>query len=146
MDGSTYAVFNQHITDVEELIATLVDFEIIVAMRERTAFPREVVERLEALELLVTTGSRNAAIDADALAELGITYCGTGGQVQSTAELTWALILACARHLPTEVANVANGGWMTTVGTDLYGATLGLCGLGRIGAMVGRVGAASAWT
>ncbi|MGB5757005.1 MAG: D-2-hydroxyacid dehydrogenase family protein [Acidimicrobiales bacterium] len=143
LDGRVdVAVFNQHITDVEELIATLVDFEIIVAMRERTAFPREVVERLEALELLVTTGSRNAAIDADALAELGITYCGTGGQVQSTAELTWALILACARHLPTEVANVANGGWMTTVGTDLYGATLGLCGLGRIGAMVARVGAA----
>lgn len=135
-------VFNEHIAEAEDLVAALANFEIIVAMRERTTFPREVLEQLPALELLVTTGSRNAAIDAEALAELGIVYCGTGGQVQSTAELTWALILACARHVPTEVANVANGGWMTTVGTDLYGATLGLCGLGRIGAMVARVGAA----
>jgi phosphoglycerate dehydrogenase-like enzyme len=62
--------------------------------------------------------------------------------VHSTAELTWALILACARHLPAEIANVRAGGWMTSVGTDLHGATLGLCGLGRIGAMVATVGRA----
>ncbi|MFT7599165.1 MAG: phosphoglycerate dehydrogenase-like enzyme [Acidimicrobiales bacterium] len=135
-------VFDQHIDDVEHLVAALDGFEIIVAMRERTPFPRSVLERLGALELLVTTGNRNAAIDAAACADLGITYCGTGGRVQSTAELTWALILGCARHLPTEVGNVADGGWMTTVGTDLHGATLGLCGLGRIGAMVAEVGKA----
>lgn len=135
-------VFTEHIPDPDDLVRSLQDFEIIVAMRERTPFPRSILERLPALKLLVTTGARNAAIDGAACADLGITYCGTGGQVQSTAELTWALILACARHIPTEVANVDGGGWMTTVGTDLYGATLGLCGLGRIGGMVAEVGRA----
>lgn len=135
-------VFTDHIGDTEHLVAALDGFEIVVAMRERTPFPRSVLERLGALELLVTTGARNAAVDVQACAELGITCSGTGGQVHSTAELTWALILACARHLPTELENVDSGGWMTTVGSDLHGATLGMCGLGRIGAMVARVGAA----
>jgi phosphoglycerate dehydrogenase-like enzyme len=101
-----------------------------------------VLERLPDLRLLVTTGARNAAIDAKACSDLGIVYCGTGSRVQSTAELTWALILGAARHLPEEVANVNSGGWMTTVGADLFGATLGMCGLGRIGAMVAEVGKA----
>jgi phosphoglycerate dehydrogenase-like enzyme len=120
----------------------LAPYEIVVAMRERTAFPRSVLERLANLKLLVTTGPRNAAIDVAAANEAGITVCGTGGDVHSTSELTWALILACARQLPTEVANVRGGGWMTTVGRDLDGQTLGLCGLGRIGAMVAAVGRA----
>jgi len=135
-------VFDHHIADPDELVAALEPFEIVVAMRERTAFPRPVLERLGNLELLVTTGPRNAVIDAGDCAALGITYCGTGGSVHSTAELTWALILACARHLPAEIASVRAGGWMTGVGTDLHGATLGLLGLGRIGAMVARVGQA----
>lgn len=143
LDGRVeVTVFDRHIVDPDELVATLAPFEIVVAMRERTAFPRLVLERLTALELLVTTGPRNAVIDAQDCADLGITYCGTGGSVHSTAELTWALILACARHIPTEVANVRDGGWMTTVGADLHGATLGLCGLGRIGGMVAQVGQA----
>jgi phosphoglycerate dehydrogenase-like enzyme len=141
-DRVAVTVFDHHIADPDALVAALEGFEIVVAMRERTAFPRSVLERLEALELLVTTGPRNAVISEQDCADLGITYCGTGGQVHSTAELTWALILACARHVPTEVANVRRGGWMTTVGTDLHGATLGLCGLGRIGGMVAEVGQA----
>ncbi len=143
LDGRVdVTVFDHHIADVDELVATLEPFEIVVAMRERTAFPRPVLERLGNLELLVTTGPRNAVIDAADCAALGIAYCGTGGSVHSTAELTWALILACARHIPTEIEAVRNGGWMTTVGADLHGATLGLCGLGRIGGMVARVGQA----
>lgn len=135
-------VFRQHVDEAGALVEALQPFEVVVAMRERTAFPREVLERLPNLRLLVTTGPRNAAIDTAACAELGITLCGTGGDVHSTSELTWALILACARHLPTEVANVRSGGWMTTVGADLAGRTLGLCGLGRIGGLVARVGSA----
>ena len=143
LDGRVeVTVFDRHIADPDELVAALAPFEIVVAMRERTAFPRSVLERLNGLELLVTTGPRNAVIDAGDCADLGITYCGTGGSVHSTAELTWALILACARHIPTEIANVRDGGWMTTVGADLHGATLGMCGLGRIGAMVAQVGQA----
>jgi phosphoglycerate dehydrogenase-like enzyme len=135
-------VFEEHLDDEEALVEALQPFAIVVAMRERTPFGRAVLERLGNLELLVTTGNRNAVIDVDACRALGVTYCGTGGELHSTAELTWALILACARHLPTEVANVRGGGWMTTVGADLYGRTLALCGLGRIGGLVARVGAA----
>ncbi|MPY95068.1 MAG: D-2-hydroxyacid dehydrogenase family protein [Acidimicrobiia bacterium] len=135
-------VFREHLADEDALVEALQRFEIVVAMRERTPFPRAVLERLPKLELLVTTGNRNAAIDVAACADHGVTLCGTGGSVESTAELTWALILACARHLPEEVANVRGGGWMSTVGADLGGRTLGLCGLGRIGALVARVGTA----
>lgn len=135
-------VFRDHLDDPDELRARLEPFDVVVAMRERTPFPRELLAGLPRLRLLVTTGPRNAAIDVDACAELGVTLCGTSGSVQSTVELTWALILACARHLPTEVDNVREGRWMTTMGTDLAGATLGLLGLGRIGGAVARIGAA----
>ena len=137
-----YDVFEDHVDDPDVLVTRLRPYEAVVAMRERTPFGRDVLSRLPNLELLVTTGPRNAVIDEAACAEFGITLCGTGGSVQSTAELTWALILAAARHLPEEVANVRGGGWMTTVGTDLHGATLGLLGLGRIGSMVATVGSA----
>ena len=110
-------------------------------MRERTAFPRAVLERLPDLRLLVTTGLRNAAIDVGAANELGIVVSGTWGIVSNTAELTWALILAVARRLPDEVASVRAGGWQRAVGADLDGRTLGLLGLGNIGSRVARVGA-----
>ena len=135
-------VFRRHIDGEDQLVAELAPYEIVVAMRERAPFPRSVLERLDNLKLLVTTGPRNAAIDVAAAREAGIMVCGTGGDVHSTSELTWALILACVRQLPTEVANVRRGGWMTTVGGDLDGRTLGLLGLGRIGALVGAVGRA----
>jgi len=134
--------FRDHVDDETTLVERLHDFEVVVAMRERTAFPRQVLERLPRLELLITTGPFNAVIDTTAATEQGVTVCGTGGVLHNTAELTWALILACARHIPTEDANVKSGGWMTTVGTDLHGRTLGLCGAGRLGGLVGRIGAA----
>ena len=134
--------FTDHLDDADALVARLAGFPIVVAMRERTAFPRTVLERLPDLRLLITTGMGNAAIDQRACTDLGITYCGTSGVGRNTAELTWALILASLRHIPEEVANVRSGGWMTTVGTDVARSTLGLCGLGRIGAQVARVGAA----
>lgn len=143
LDGRVEAVsFGDHIVGTDALVDRLADFDIVVAMRERTPFPRAVLERLPKLELLVTTGPFNAAIDIDAAAEIGITVCGTGGAIFNTSELTWALILACARHVPTEDANVRSGGWMTTVGTDLHGKTLALCGAGRLGGIVGTVGEA----
>jgi phosphoglycerate dehydrogenase-like enzyme len=135
-------VRREHIYGEDALVAALAGAPVVVAMRERTAFPRSVLERLPDLRLLVTTGMRNAALDMAACADLGITVCGTSGNVHSTSELTWALILACARHIPAEVSNVRSGGWMTTVGADLFGRTLGLCGLGNIGAMVATVGKA----
>ncbi len=137
-----YDAFTDHVEDREALVERLRPYEAVVAMRERTTFDRALLDRLPNLRLLVTTGMRNAAIDEDACLERGITLCGTSGSVQSTAELTWALILAALRQVPTEIANVRAGRWMSTIGTDLHGATLGLAGLGRIGAMVAQVGKA----
>jgi phosphoglycerate dehydrogenase-like enzyme len=143
LDGRVEVVsFTDHLDDEDALAAHLAGFPIVVAMRERTPFPRSLIERLPDLELLVTTGPFNAAIDIAAASERGIVMCGTGGVPFNTSELTWALILACARHIPEEDRNVKSGGWMTTVGTDLYGHTLGLLGAGRLGGAVARVGAA----
>src|SRR4051794_10532908 len=111
-------------------------------MRERTPFPRSLLERLPDLRLLVTTGAKNASIDVAAAVERGVLVCGTGAHPPGTAELTWALILSIARHLPEEMANVRTGGWQTTVGIDLAGRRLGIVGLGRLGTRVARIGQA----
>ena len=118
------------------LAEALEPFEVIVAMRERTAFPRSLVARLDKLRLLVTTGMANAALDLDALAEAQVTVCGTGGSPASTLELTWALLLAVSRHLCEEDRSIRAGGWQHTIGPELAGRTLGLVGLGRIGKLM----------
>jgi phosphoglycerate dehydrogenase-like enzyme len=124
------------------LVRRLRGFDVVVAMRERTPFPRAVLERLPDLRLLVTTGARNAAIDVAAAAEHGVTVCGTRAYAPATAELTWALILAVARKVPREDASIRAGGWQQTVGSDLAGGTLGVLGLGRLGERVARIGRA----
>jgi phosphoglycerate dehydrogenase-like enzyme len=131
-------VFTEHSDDVDHLEP----FDVIMAMRERTPFPRERLARLPNLRLLVTTGMGNAAIDTQAARELGITVAGTGGTPTHTAELTWGLILALARHIPREDAAVRGGGWQHTVGFELAGRTLGVIGLGRLGSQVARIGEA----
>jgi phosphoglycerate dehydrogenase-like enzyme len=108
-------------------------------MRERTAFPRELLRQLPQLRLLVTTGMRNAAIDMAAAKELGITMCGTRADGATTAELTWSLILALVRPVQLDDAHVRGGGWQRQIGGDLGGRTLGLVGLGRQGSRVARV-------
>lgn len=122
--------------------AALARFDVLVAMRERTRFPAEVLERLTDLRLLVSTGPRNAAIDLEAARRLGITVCGTGYFASPTIEHTWALILAASRNLPAETASMRDGGWQLSLGTGLHGKTLGLLGLGRIGSEVARIGQA----
>lgn len=135
-------VFTEHIADQDELVRALAGFDVVVAMRERTPFPAALLSRLPDLRLLVTTGQRNASIDVEAARRQGIVVCGTGYLPHPTVELTWALILAAARHLPTEVQAMREGGWQTTLGTGLRGRTLGLLGLGRLGSQVARVGQA----
>jgi phosphoglycerate dehydrogenase-like enzyme len=134
--------FSDTLTDEDALAERLQPFDVVVAMRERTAFPRTLLERLPNLKLLVTTGRRNKSIDVGAANERGITVCGTGILPNGTAELTWGLILAVARHIPQEDASVRAGGWQKAVGTDLYGARLGIVGLGGQGSQVARVGLA----
>lgn len=134
---------DRHIADEEELASEVGDCEILVAMRERTRFSATLLARLPKLQLLVTTGMRNAAIDLDAAARRGIVVCGTGGSADPPVELTWALILALARHLVEEHAAFRTGGpWQSTIGRDLHGRRLGVIGLGRIGTKVARIGCA----
>ncbi|WP_448627720.1 D-2-hydroxyacid dehydrogenase family protein [Geodermatophilus sp. URMC 64] len=134
--------FADHVDDVDTLVRRLQPFDVIVAMRERTPFPRALLERLPNLKLLVTTGGTNKSIDVAAAAERGVVVCGTGAHPSGTAELTWALILAVARHVPQEDAAVRAGGWQQTVGLDLAGGTLGVIGLGRLGSRVAGIGQA----
>ena len=132
-----------HIADESELVSRIEDCDAVVVMRERTPFQRSLLARLPNLKLLVTTGMRNAAIDLQAAREHGVTVCGTASRSEPPAELTWALILALARHIVQEASAFrGNGPWQSTIGLDLHGRTLGLLGLGNIGGRVARVGAA----
>lgn len=136
-------VFNKHFTDRAEQVAAFRDFDIVVAMRERTPFDAEMVAALPKLRLLVTTGARNASIDLAACEAHGITVCGTGGVAGATAELAWALILALTRNIPAEVRDFKAGApWQPRVSHDLVGKRLGVIGLGRLGSRVARVGIA----
>src|SRR5215218_9790013 len=135
-------VFHDHVADEDDVVARLDAFDIVVAMRERTPFPRSLLSRLPNLKLLVTTGARNKSIDLDAATDLGITVCGTGNLPTPAVELTWALILAAVRNVPQEDAGMRAGGWQHTVGGDLAGGTLGVIGLGRLGERVARIGQA----
>ena len=134
--------FRDHLADLDLLVQRLKDFEIVVAMRERTPFPRALLEKLPRLRLLVTTGMRNASVDLAAARERGVVVCGTPGSAGTTGELTWGLILALFRQIPREDRLVREGKWQTTVGLGLAGKTLGIIGLGTIGSQVAKVGAA----
>jgi phosphoglycerate dehydrogenase-like enzyme len=141
-EAAEVTVFTDHVADAGPLVERLAPFDVIVAMRERTRFPRQILERLPRLRLLVSTGMGTAHIDTEATTELGITVSGTGGAAPPAAELTWALILGLARHVAAEDAGLRAGLWGQTVGTDLAGATLGVIGLGNLGRQVATVGLA----
>lgn len=135
-------VFQDHLKDEDALVGRLKDFEIVMAMRERTPFPRRVFERLPNLKLLTTTGMRNAAIDMQAATDHDVIVSGTGGVVYPTAELTWGLILSLLRHIHREDRAVRGGRWQISMGVDLHGKTLGVIGLGNLGSQVAAVGKA----
>lgn len=134
--------FQDHLSAEDDVARRLEPYEIVVAMRERTPFQRTLFSRLPNLKLLVTTGMRNASIDMCAAAERGVTVCGTDGLPYPTAELTWALILALVRKVPTEDAVTRAGQWQVTMGEGLQGKTLGVIGLGRLGSQVAAIGGA----
>ncbi|MGH8915368.1 MAG: D-2-hydroxyacid dehydrogenase family protein [Acidimicrobiia bacterium] len=134
--------YAEHIADREQLLSRLAGFEVVVVMRERTPFPREVLEGLPGLKLVVTTGAANASIDLKTAHQLGIIVSGTGSLPHPTGELTMMLILALARGLVTEIDSVRSGGWQVGLGRDLLGSTLGVIGLGRLGSQVTGLGQA----
>jgi phosphoglycerate dehydrogenase-like enzyme len=135
-------VFREPIPDPELLIETLEPFDVVCAMRERTPLPATVLERLPNLRLLATSGMQNAAIDLDAAHAAGIVVSGTGSSAAATAELTWALILGAARHLPAHDRSMREGGWQRHLGLALAGRRLGVIGLGRNGSAVATIGRA----
>lgn len=134
--------FDAPIADATELVRRLAPFDAILAMRERTAFPRSVLEQLPKLRLLITTGMWNASIDSAAAAELGIQVCGTRDVGHLTAELTLGLILALARQTPHEERALREGRWHVRLGHSVRGKTLGLLGLGNLGRQVAAFGRA----
>ncbi|SDW14600.1 D-2-hydroxyacid dehydrogenase family protein [Paenibacillus sp. CF384] len=133
---------NRHIDQQDELIELIADCEIVVIMRERTPFRASLLDKLPSLKLLITTGMRNASIDLEAAASKGIIVCGTGGAGNATAELTWALMLGLARHIVQEHNAIRSGQWQSTIGVDLYGKTLGVLGLGKLGSQIAKFGQA----
>jgi len=135
-------VFTDHLADQEAVVQRLTPFDVVCVMRERTPLPRSVIERLPGLRMIASTGPFNASIDVEAAKERGIYISTTGGYIESTVELTWALILASARRIVDETLSVRGGGWQTSVGHQLGGTVLGVLGLGRIGSRVARVGTA----
>ena len=134
--------FADHLDDLDAVAERLQGFDIIGIMRERTPFPAELLQRLPGLRLLVTTGRHNPAVDLAAATALGITVCGTPSPGHPTAELALGLILDLARGLTDHVGSVRAGDWQVGVGRDLYGATLGLLGLGNLGSRVAGFGLA----
>lgn len=140
--GTDLHVFHEHIAGPEALVSALHPFDVLVAMRERTPFPADLVQRLPNLRLLVTTGMRNLAIDLDACRKRGITVCGTGIAGTPTAELAWGLILALVKRIPEEDRALRAGCWQTGVTGSLAGKRLGLLGLGKLGTQMARIGLA----
>ncbi len=136
-------VHHTHFDTEESLLAAIADADVVVAMRERTAFPRALLAKLPRLKLLTTMARRNPSIDVRAAEELGITVCGTNSLDYPTSELTWGLILGLVRHIPQDDADMHRGGpWQPRAGIGLRGRTLGLLGLGRLGSEVAKVGQA----
>jgi len=135
-------VFNDHVADPDAVVERLLPFDVICVMRERTPLPRAVIEHLPRLKLIASTGSRNASIDMTAAEEHGIHVTATGYRSTPTIEMTWALILASARHIVRESSSVREGGWQTSVGAELDGKVLGVLGLGNIGGRFARIGLA----
>lgn len=136
--GMEVTNYSQHFGSDDDVVQEFAGYEILVVMRERTAFPRTVLERLPNLRLLVTTGMANSSIDLAAAHDLGIEVRGTGGSAAAAPELTWALLMALLRNIPAEDRNLRAGRWQQSVGLELSGRTLGVLGLGRIGRIVTR--------
>ena len=146
-----FTVFNEPFQNELETIEALKDFEALFIMRERTKITKSLISNLPTLKFIMTSGTRNKAIDLEATKEKKIIVCGTEINPNPAAELTWALILGLSRNLKQETDNMFQGYWQTTIGYELKGKRLGVIGLGKIGSQVAKVGKAfgmevSAWS
>ncbi|HZZ16553.1 MAG TPA: D-2-hydroxyacid dehydrogenase family protein [Candidatus Sulfotelmatobacter sp.] len=135
-------VFRDHLVNEDDVAQRLSPFDVVCIMRERTPMSASLLNRLPKLKFIASTGPRNASIDLATAEDRCITIAHTGYTSAPTIELTWALILASARHIPSESASVRVGGWQYTLGDDLAGKTLGILGLGNVGSGVAKIGLA----
>ncbi|MCF5150613.1 D-2-hydroxyacid dehydrogenase family protein [Pseudomonas sp. PA-6-3F] len=140
--GGQVHFLHDYPADTATMVERLQGFDVICLMRERSTFDQALLQGLPKLQLLVTGGMRNAAIDIAAAKALGIQVCGTDSYKQAAPELTWALIMASTRNLLAEANSLRAGGWQVGLGGDLYGKTLGVLGLGSIGQKVAQFGQA----
>jgi phosphoglycerate dehydrogenase-like enzyme len=128
----------------DEAASALTDFDILLTMRERTAFPESLIRRLPKLSMIGITGASNASLDVEACTRQGVTVCNTtasgGGTPHATAELALGLMIAAARAIPAADRTMRAGGFQhgVPVGIGLAGKTLGVVGLGRLGARLAR--------
>lgn len=134
--------FHQPYEGADGFCERLRAFDILCVMRERSPLGRAVLERLPNVKMLATAGMRNAAIDLEYCRERGIAVSGTVNSADATPELAWGMIISLARNIHVEDARMRGGTWITTLGTDLAGKTLGILGLGRLGRKMARIGRA----
>jgi D-3-phosphoglycerate dehydrogenase len=137
-----FKIFSEPFLDEAEAIEQLADFEALLIMRERTPVTKNLIDNLNDLKFIITTGMRNKSIDLEAAKKRKIIVCGTDINTNPTPELTWALILGLARNFKEEIDNMYQGYWQPTVGIELKGKILGLLGLGKVGKQVAKIGKA----
>jgi phosphoglycerate dehydrogenase-like enzyme len=132
-------VFQKALSTPAEFGEALKDVQILIPIRERTQLTSSVLEVLPSLEMISQTGGNTPHLDLDAATRRGIVVCTSPGSGQSTAELTFALMLAVMRRIPQEHQAMRTGRWQTGQGVGLYGKALGIIGLGRIGSRVAHM-------
>ncbi len=140
--GHEVVAFCDHIADEDELVRRLGAVDVLCIMRERTSVTRSLIDKLPSLKMICTTGNVHAALDAKAAADRGIPITTTASSRYATAELTFGLVLALARQIVAHHNSVQSGGWQIALGHDVRGKTLGVIGLGNLGAQVAGFGKA----
>ena len=135
-----FKIFSKPFDDEASAIEQLIDFEALLIMRERTPITANLINNLNNLKFIITSGLKNRAIDLKTTKKRKIIVSGIDININSTPELTWALILGLARNLKQEIDNMYQGYWQTTIGIELKGKILGLIGLGKVGSQVAKIG------
>ena len=138
----SFKIFTNPFQNEDEAILELENFDVILAMRERTKISKSLMSGLKNLKYIMTSGMRNKAIDLEEAKKRNIIICGTEIHSNPTAEITWALILGLIRNMKQEVDNMFQGYWQTTIGLELKGKILGIIGSGKIGSQVAKIGKA----
>ncbi|MDH5537322.1 MAG: D-2-hydroxyacid dehydrogenase family protein [Betaproteobacteria bacterium] len=134
-------VFRDVAPPLDTMVNNLRDAEALVPIRERTDFTRELLDRLPKLKVISQTGRSAHHIDIAACTERGIVVChGTHASPYTVAEHTWTLTLSALRRIPEETALMKQGRWRESFSTGLHGKTLGIFGLGKIGALIAATG------